>query len=398
MNVVKTILFLSNASSAGLFPIFAGLHAKAPVDWSIQRISDIQNQETVREILDFWKPQGCIVQCATKPEIFPSTLFERIPVVYIDRNPSLLAPDDLAVRHDSAETGRLAARELLAIGLENFAYARASRDWFWCNDRYETFVAALKLNGFRNISESNDIDHDLNKSHDDLKSWLKALPKPVGVFATNDRTAELVVLAANELNIPIPSDLAVIGVDNSEGICENTSPTITSIAPEFRQAGWLAADLLARRLADRTLKGVTLRYGQSGVIRRESTRRLPKRDARVNRIIEHLRLHAAETDFSFDRIAEIAGCSLRSAEIHFKKLTGKTLHDELTEQRMERAKLLLCQSDHQVKEVGTLCGFASVATFYRNFTALVGMSPRDYRKKVTPGLASLKQPRRSARR
>ena len=378
---MKTILFLSNAPLVELFPISVGLHARTPVDWSVQRIGDIQNKATVREIIDFWAPQGCIVQCATKPEIFAPSLFNRIPVVYIDRDPSLLGPVDLAVRHDSAETGRLAARELLAIGLENFAYARATRDWFWSNDRYEDFVAALKLNGVHNVSKSNYIDHDLNKSHNDLKSWLKALPKPVGVFATNDRTAELVILAANELDIQMPTDLAVISVDNCEGICENTSPTITSIAPDFRQAGWLAADLLAQKLADRSIKGVTLRYGQTGIVRRESTRRLPKRNAQINRIIEHLRLHAAEADFSFDRIAEIAGCSLRCAEMHFKKLTGKTLHDELIEQRVERAKLLLRQSDHQIKQVGTLCGFASVATFFRNFTALAGTSPRDYRKR-----------------
>jgi len=376
---VKTILFLSNAPTVELAPIFRGIHAAARREWNIQRIGNISNAETTKDILAFWKPDGCIIQCATRPDIFPSHVLKHIPVVYIDRDPALHKANDLLVMHDSAETGRIAAQELLSLGLEHFAYARASKEWFWCNDRQEAFIRALQLNGHVDTGESNEIDHDINTTHTALKRWLRSLPKPVGVFASNDRTAELVTLAANELKISIPQDLSIISVDNDEGICENTTPTLSSIAPEFFQAGKLAAELLARKFTDQKLKGVTLHYGQSGIVRRQSTRRLSQRNVRVYKIIEYLRLHAADVDFSFDQIAEISGNSLRCAEMHFKKLTGKTIQEELTEQRIERAKMLLCRSEKCIKEIGTLCGFSSVATFFRNFTDLTGVSPRKWR-------------------
>jgi LacI family transcriptional regulator len=66
-----------------------------------------------------------------------------------------------------------------------------------------------------------------------LKAWLKKLPGPVGVFAANDRIAVAVVSACNLAGLSIPDDVAVIGVDNDEEICEGTHPTLSSVGIDF---------------------------------------------------------------------------------------------------------------------------------------------------------------------
>jgi len=379
---MKTILFMSNAPAVELIPFFEGISATGRrQNWNLQRFGSIDSVRAARELLEFWKPDGCIVQCATQPDTYPHALFNRLPHVFIDRDPSSCKRGDLLVLHDSAETGKIAARELLSLGIENFTYARASKDLFWCQDRYDSFVKALKLNGRVCLPASDDIDPSLNSGYKSLKDWVRRLPKPVGIFASNDRTAELVVSAANELGVSMPDDLAIISVDNCEGICENVSPTLTSIAPEFSQAGVLAADLLVRKLENPTLKGVTLRYGQHEVVRRQSTKRLRAGDKRVTVLLEHIRVNAVRCDFSFDQIPELTGCSLRCAEMRFKELTGKTILEELHEQRVETARRLLLGTDLRISEVAAQSGFASLATFNRVFTRLAEATPRVWRER-----------------
>ena len=55
----------------------------------------------------------------------------------------------------------------------------------------------------------------------------------------------------------MPKDIAVIGIDNDVVICENTIPALASVAPNFEQAGYLAAELLSRRFADPNMKPTT---------------------------------------------------------------------------------------------------------------------------------------------
>lgn len=382
LSPVKTILFMSNAPAIELMSFFEGINAVGLREhWNLQRLGGIVRARDARNIVEFWKPDGCIIQCATDPAIFPHELFTRIPHVYIDRNPADCRKTDLLVLHDSAETGRLAARELLSLGLENFSYARAGKNLFWCKSRFEAFEKSLALNGKACLGTSDDIDASFNSGHDRLSSWVRQLPKPVGIFASNDRTAELVVATARELGIATPDELAVISVDNCESICENTSPTLTSIAPKFSQAGFLAADLLARKLANPRLKGVTLHYGQHEVIRRQSTRRLRAGDKRVTAILEYIRLNAARQDFSFERISELVGCSLRCAEMRFKALTGKTILEELHERRVEAACRLLSETNLRISEIAAKSGFSSLATFARVFMHQIGVSPRAWRAK-----------------
>lgn len=377
---MDNILFLSNANRFQLTPFFDGMNAVAVRNrWNIQVLGGIYNRGKVRSLLEFWKPAGCIVQCATYNSMFNDDDFGDIPLVYIDRDPASLRPKDLAVLHDTEETGHIAAKELLSLKLPHYAYARITEHVFWCRNRLKAFKADIELNGAECIVSGNTLIGHIS-DRDRLKDWIRNLPKPVGLFASNDGVGESVILAANELGISIPDELAIVSVDNCETICENTNPTLTSIAPDFVAAGRLAAELLRRKIADRSLQGVVLRYGQSEIVRRQSSRIFRRNDARVNAILERIRKDAAKPDFSFEDTAAAAGCSFRCAEIRFREATGQTMRAALQERRVSIAKRLLRETDSHITEIASLSGFKSFATFSRVFAALVGMSPRDYRK------------------
>ncbi|RPF19718.1 helix-turn-helix transcriptional regulator [Myceligenerans xiligouense] len=82
-------------------------------------------------------------------------------------------------------------------------------------------------------------------------------------------------------------------------------------------------------------------------------------------------------------IASIAAANFYS-KFHFtrefSRITGTTPRRYLAALRMQRAKELLLQSDLGVVDVSTTVGYMSVGTFSSRFSALVGVSPREWRR------------------
>ncbi|MGI6072445.1 MAG: response regulator transcription factor [Lachnospiraceae bacterium] len=65
--------------------------------------------------------------------------------------------------------------------------------------------------------------------------------------------------------------------------------------------------------------------------------------------------------------------------IIFKKETGQTFSDYLLEQRMKKAKRLICESNMNISEVSEAVGYADSKYFSRKFTEYVGVKPSKYR-------------------
>lgn len=63
-----------------------------------------------------------------------------------------------------------------------------------------------------------------------LVDWLKSLPKPIGLMTCNDDRGQYVLEACQIAGLRVPDDVAIIGVDNDELICDLTVPPLSSIA------------------------------------------------------------------------------------------------------------------------------------------------------------------------
>jgi AraC-like DNA-binding protein len=91
-------------------------------------------------------------------------------------------------------------------------------------------------------------------------------------------------------------------------------------------------------------------------------------------------------DRSYDKpldVAALARVALTS-EAHFirtfKETFGETPHRYLQRRRLERAMALLRETQRPVTEICLDVGFASLGTFSRTFTRVVGMTPTAYRE------------------
>ena len=78
-------------------------------------------------------------------------------------------------------------------------------------------------------------------------------------------------------------------------------------------------------------------------------------------------------------IAAHCAVSRRLLETRFTQATGRTLLQELTEVRMERARTLLRDTDDRVTEVAAASGFADANYFTKAFRHRHGLAPLKYR-------------------
>lgn len=83
-------------------------------------------------------------------------------------------------------------------------------------------------------------------------------------------------------------------------------------------------------------------------------------------------------------LAAIAHLSASRFGRVFKEVFGETPHRYLQRRRVERAMTLLRQTDRPVTDIAWDVGFASLGTFSRTFSAVVGCSPTAFRARTEP--------------
>ena len=336
----------------------------------------------VRKLISFWSPVGCIVEGNGKNvtvETIPPGAFGDIPVVYLGCEAPIMPEGATNVVHDAVATSNAAARELLSLDFRSFAFVGVCGK-SWSARRRDAFAAALETNGER--METMDFDMAASVDYESeakrLRIWLSALPKPCGLMAANDAMAEIVLSICKMSNIAVPDEIAVIGVDDVESICENTTPKLSSVRPDFRQGGSLAARLLVKKLNGDTAQRNVI-FSVYGIVRRGSTRVFRRKDSEVADALE--RIWAPDGVFlSAKEVLSGFSCSRRNAEIRFRTITGRSVLQELAAARLQRAKKLLAETSLQVSEIASDCGYKFTAHFRKIFRAETGMNPLSWRK------------------
>ena len=102
----------------------------------------------------------------------------------------------------------------------------------------------------------------------------------------------------------------------------------------------------------------------------------------VHKAIMYLHNHYAEP-FTLNTVAKRVHLNPSYLSSLIKKETGQTFMQHLTRIRIDAAAYLLRREDLSMSEVAEKAGFGSEAVFFRKFKAIMGMTPKAYRKQQT---------------
>ena len=121
---------------------------------------------------------------------------------------------------------------------------------------------------------------------------------------------------------------------------------------------------------------------ERGAIRPGSRR--AQQALRVGRLSLARRLitrHLAKPALSPHMVADLLGVSVRYLHILFEA-TGTSFSQTVTAQRLSESRRLLREQPRRpIADIALACGFGSLATFYRIFSAAEAMSPGEFRAK-----------------
>lgn len=393
---MKTVLFFASATRHSCRKRVAGVQRYfSNSDIQVQVVESNYHHINVKKVLDFWHPVGCIAECGSDMNEFRPEIFGKLPTVYLDRDPSLRGKIRFSVNADLKGSAEIAAKELLSLDFENYAFVGFPLPLFWTKEREKAFCEAIKLNGRRCHVFDSGAKPGIRRL-EALRKWLRELPKPCGILAAFDGTAEEVLAACSHENIRVPEDFAVMGIDNNEEICENTKPTLSSICPDFEKAGFLCGELLDKQLRDPKAKGENRTFGILGVVKRRSTTIFKHADVKVTAAVEYIRTHATEGIGVGDVVAQM-GCSRRTAEVRFMNMIGHSIQTEIRNVRMATAMAMLRDPRQAIDGIAHHCGYKSDSTLRYAFKAKTGMSMREWRKAFCTVTARRRGGRQGAR-
>ena len=104
--------------------------------------------------------------------------------------------------------------------------------------------------------------------------------------------------------------------------------------------------------------------------------------ARIERVLDHLHARYRER-ISVGDLADVAALSVSGFHRLFRRHTQLTVTDYVTQLRVGQACALLVNSERPIAHIADEVGYANLANFNRQFRALKGVTPREFRRSFT---------------
>lgn len=372
---VALLVETSNSYARGVLQGIAS-YIREHQSWSVF-LPELGRGDSPPPWLSNWRGDGIIARIENR-RIAEVVRQCRLPTVDVSAQ-RLVPSTPWVVTHHEA-FARVAAEHLLRRGFRNFGYC-SDPAFNWSKWYGEHFVRIIGEAGCECRLYESSVTRgrrSWNQEHQRLRDWARALPRPVGVMACDDIKAQELLNACRDLDIAVPEEAAVVGTDNDELLCNLATPPLSSVIPNTRLTGYRAADLLDQMMAGRKVGPQAFLIEPLGIATRQSTDVLAIEDPDVASAATFIRERACD-GINVDDVLRVVPVSRRVLESRFRKLLGRTPHQEISRLKFDRVRQLLVETDLPLSRIAQLTGFEHIeylsAAFKKNF----GVPPRQYR-------------------
>lgn len=332
-----------------------------------------------------WKGDGVIARVEV-PEL--ASVIRTLGVPAVDVRGSVTGYGLPLIDTEDRTVAHLAAEHLMERGFRNYAFCGfvganySDKRSAWFQERLGNAGFSCHVYAPPETSRGMEtIEHEkrglLFQKH--LAQWLVSLPKPVGIMACNDIRGQQVMNICHRLEMALPEEVAVIGVDNDEVLCELSDPPLTSVAPDTLRIGYDAAALLEELMSGRKAPETPLLVPPLGIVTRRSTDVLAINDRQLAAGMRFLREHAFE-DITVSQVARAASMSRRVFERRFVAQVGRPPKAEVLRLRLERVKQLLIDTDWTLARIAERTGFKYGEYLHSVFSDKIGSTPGVFRR------------------
>lgn len=331
-----------------------------------------------------WNGDGVLAWLAGNEELCDFVVSLKKPTVDFSlRRPNLPFAH---VAHDHLACARMAAEHFLRRGLRNFVFYSDSANW----------TSEERGNGFVKVVGEQGHDCTWLKWHEhksfrkgrgewsERRTWLatrlRRLERPVAVFTANGTLAVEVLEVCEMAGIPVPREVAIIGIEDDLLLPQSTQRPITAVEPNFEELGYKGSGCLDTLMRGGSIPEDVVRVPPSGVIARQSSEITEVRHEGLAKALRFIASRFAGR-IDIDHVAKHAGMSRRALHQAFIANLNTTPGEYLRTTRIEHAKRLLSETDGiLVEAVATASGYPSINSFFIAFKQSCGVSPGEFRK------------------
>ena len=288
------------------------------------------------------------------------------------------------VHTNDDSVGRVGAEHLLERGFRNFAFIEYPEQ-FWSVDRRKGYQRVVESHGYACDvyqlpwpRQGSGGPGGWEQQQKGLVDWIRRLPKPVGVMTSTDLLGQQFLEACLRAGVIVPEQVAVIGADNDEFICQVSFPPLSSVVINDDQRGYQAAAVLDRLIHGEPPPAGPVYVEPAGVVGRASTDILAVEDESIVRAIRFVRDHACD-GIGVDDVVRQVPLSRSVLERKFRKAVRRSINNEIVRVRLNRAVQLLCETGLELKVIAQKAGFVSTSYMSAVFRDKLGRTPGSYR-------------------
>ncbi|MFV0416329.1 MAG: substrate-binding domain-containing protein [Chthoniobacterales bacterium] len=371
--VVITDIFLRRLTPA-LFP-----YVRSGQDFWIIDID--RPARELKRLLREMKPAGILTE--ELPGKTKAILELDLPTVVSGTDES--HPGAVCLDVDDREIGKKAAVFFHQNGFRQFAFLGNKSQY--SRQRGEGFIKELKHLGFDCASHTD--SEKKGRSYMEyyrgraplLKKWLRALPRPVSIFAAHDPLGRLVCEVSLECGFSVPEDIAVVGVNDDELLCNLSYPPLSSVAIPWAEIGRRAVEQLEHLITRGSNAGKTFRVPPGDVVARESSDFTAHSDPLLRRALVLFRKRFEQPVTVGDLCRELH-VNRRTLEKSFRIFLKRTPRQELERLRVARAQVFLSRSSYKMDWIAQRCGFRDAERLTVTFRKATKETPSHYRKRL----------------
>jgi LacI family transcriptional regulator len=360
-------------------------YIRAHQPWSVF-FQDLNLCDDTPEWLGHWKGEGIITRLENM-DIVNVIRRLKVPAVYLRQvRPAIKTP---CVLTDNAAVSRLCFEHLKERGFRHFAFC-GFNGADYSDERRGAFTRLVTGAGLAcHVYTDTDVEPVFQgdtstfeglglKDGGKVMRWIKGLPRPLGLMACNDMRGQQVLDACRMLDVAVPEEVAVVGVDNDEVICTLSEPPLSSVVPDTERIGYEAAMTLAQMMDGGPAPAAKVFVPPKAIVTRRSTEVLAMEDRHIAAAARFIREHACE-GIDVGDVVRAVPLSRSTLDRRFIQLMGHSPKDEILRVRLNRAKQLLVETDFSQALIAEKVGLEHVEYLSRIFKKRVGQTPSEFR-------------------
>lgn len=333
-----------------------------------------------------WKGDGVL---ARLDNTMIADVIKKLKLPTVDLSGADLVPGVASVCTDHNQIVAMAANHLKANGLRNLAYC-GFPGVYHSDARQIAFEQVVEApHGTKSVFDAPPMkelpdsppSYEVRGAADAaiLQTWLRRLPKPVGIIACSDTRARQVLEACEAIDLDVPHEVSVVGVDDDDVVCELSNPPLTSVVPNVEAIGYEAARLLDAMLQGQPPPAQPVLIAPVAIETRNSSDATVGGDPALTKAVQFIRRELG-SGINVEDVLEQVSVSRSTLERQFLDHLDCTPHEFILRCRIDRVKQLLLDTEYPLMKIAGMCGFSRVSHMITLFRQRTGMTPTRFRR------------------